>query len=198
MKDKASVSDRTVAELIERVGRAAFGDGFTAGLNPAQWAALRYFGRANRFSRTVGGFAQFHGTTQGTASQTVKSLVEKNYLTRTAVPTDRRSFLLKITTDGQALLAGDPINELTKAVRELPPSQLPNLSESLDKILVQMLTRRGQPRFGVCSCCCHLRLDACRGHAQGPHECGLLGEPLSQQETTEICANYADARLQAT
>ncbi len=191
MKDKASLSEGTVAELIEKIGRAAYGDGFAAGLNPAQWAALRYFGRANRFSRTVGAFAQFHGTTPGTASQTIKSLIEKDYLVRTPVPTDRRSFLVILTTAGRALLTGDPINELTKAVRELTPSQLSNLSESLDKILVQMLTRRGQPRFGVCSCCCHLRLDACPGHAQGPHECGLLGEPLSQQETTEICANYA-------
>ena len=198
MKKKASVSERAVAELIEQVGRAAYGDGFAAGLNPAQWAALRYFGRANRFSRTVGAFAQFHGSTRGTASQTVKSLVKKGYLTRTPVPRDRRSYFLNLSTDGRAMLTGDPVHELTEAVRGLSPSRLSNLSESLDRILVQMLTRRGQPRFGVCMCCCHLRLGACRGHSQGPHECGLLGEPLSQQETTEICADYADARRQAS
>ena len=193
MKNSVSVSERTVAYLIEQVGRAAYGDGFTGGLNPAQWAALRYFGRANRFSRAVGAFAEFQGTTRGTASQTVKALVQKGYLTREPSPGDRRSFRLQVTAEGRTLLRDDPFHELAGVAGALTPEQRSDLAQGLDIILDRILTRRGLPRFGVCSCCCHLRLDACRGHPLGPHECGLLSAPLSEQETGEICVKYSEA-----
>ena len=64
------------ADLVLQLGRAAYADCAAGGLTQAQWIAMRYFARANRFSRTVSGFADFHGTTRGTASQTIKSLVE--------------------------------------------------------------------------------------------------------------------------
>jgi hypothetical protein len=63
--------------LLEQVGRFASGDAFLKGLNPAQRAVLPYFERANRVSRTVCALALFHGTTRGTATQTVKAPVEK-------------------------------------------------------------------------------------------------------------------------
>lgn len=194
MTDRASVSERSVAFLLEQVGRAAFGDGFSGGLNPAQWAALRYFGRVNRFSRAVSAFAEFQGTTRGTASQTVKSLVKKGYLTREPAPGDRRSFRLELTAEGRGLLEDDPFQELADIAGSLTPAQRSNLAQSLDIILDRILTRRGQARFGVCACCCHLRLDACRGHPLGPHECGLLSEPLGEREIGEICAKYSEAR----
>src|SRR5262249_11418773 len=66
------MSERAIAESIVHLGHIAQGDGFVAGRTPAQWTALRYFARANRFSRTPSAFAEFHGTTRGTASQTTK------------------------------------------------------------------------------------------------------------------------------
>jgi DNA-binding MarR family transcriptional regulator len=82
MAAPSNVSARTVAELVVQLGCLSRGDGFVADLTLAQWTALRYFSRANRFSRTVSAFAEFHGTTRGTASQTIKSLVQNDYLTR--------------------------------------------------------------------------------------------------------------------
>ncbi len=82
MAGPVDVSAQTVAELVVQLGCLARGDGFVADLTLAQWAALRYFSRVNRFSRTVSAFAEFYGTTCGTACQTVKSLVQNDYLTR--------------------------------------------------------------------------------------------------------------------
>ncbi|MEE8227707.1 MAG: MarR family winged helix-turn-helix transcriptional regulator, partial [Kiloniellales bacterium] len=82
MAAPVDVSAQTVAELVVQLGCLARGDGFVANLTVAQWAALRYFSSVNRFSRTVSAFAEFHGTTRGTASQTIKSLVQNDYLTR--------------------------------------------------------------------------------------------------------------------
>lgn len=183
-----------MAELVEQLGRAAYGDAFTGGLNPAQWAALRYFGRANRFSRTVSTFAQFQGTTRGTASQTVKALVKKGHLIREPVTGDRRSFRLRLTAEGRALLADDPCRELTSAASALSPGERSSLAEILGLMLNRILVRRGLPRFGMCPYCSHFRPHACCDHPHGPHECGLLREPLSEQETEQICVNYSDAR----
>ena len=59
--------ERTLAELIVFLGRLAYGGDRLTGLTPVQRAVLRYFARANRFSRTVSSFAEFHATTRGTA-----------------------------------------------------------------------------------------------------------------------------------
>ena len=44
---------RPLAELLAQVGRTAYCIGSGEDLRPGQWMALRYFSRANRFSRTV-------------------------------------------------------------------------------------------------------------------------------------------------
>src|SRR3974377_1180868 len=49
-------------------------DGYEGELSPAQWMALRFFARANSFSRTPSAFAEFQATTRGTASQAIKAL----------------------------------------------------------------------------------------------------------------------------
>ena len=49
-------------------------EGYDGELSPAQWMALRYFARANPFSRTPSAFAAFQATTRGTASQAIKAL----------------------------------------------------------------------------------------------------------------------------
>ena len=61
-------------ELFEQVGKAAYNLGYTPGLNPAQWAALRYFDEATHERQTVTGFAQFQGTTKGTERDTNRML----------------------------------------------------------------------------------------------------------------------------
>ena len=59
------------AILIERLGRLLQTEEQETGLNPAQWQALRFLGRANRFSRTPATVADYLGSTRGTVSQTL-------------------------------------------------------------------------------------------------------------------------------
>jgi hypothetical protein len=63
------MSARETAELLLLVGRLVQADGYDGELSPAQWMALRFFARANSFSRTPSAFAEFQATTRGTASQ---------------------------------------------------------------------------------------------------------------------------------
>lgn len=109
MRNDPKLSTRGLARLIEQVGKAAYNLGFTPGLNPAQWAGLRYFDEATTERRTVTGFAQFQGTTKGTASQTVAALVRKGYLRRVGDKQDRRVHRLVLTDESQVLLRADPL-----------------------------------------------------------------------------------------
>lgn len=195
MAEKRPISERAVAELIEQLGRCAYGEAFTEGLNPAQWTALRYFGRANRFSRMVSAFALYHGTTRGTASQTVKALVGKGYLRRRPVETDHRAFRLELTAKARKFLAQDPFGDLVSASGVLSPERRTAVVKGLKAILGCLVENRGGPLFGVCPSCAHLRGDGCCLESSNPYECGLFGEPLSEEELAEICVNYQPAAL---
>jgi DNA-binding MarR family transcriptional regulator len=183
-------SAHDVAQLIEQVGRCVHGDGYAGGLNPAQWAALRFFDRANRFSRTVGAFAAYHGSTRGTASQTVKSLVGKGCLRREPVPGDRRSVRLALTEQGRRMLERDPMRALVEAARALDGERRGALVDGLDRVLEQVLLLQGRARFGVCACCCHLEADSCAATTGSPYRCGLLQESLGEDDVARICVSH--------
>ncbi len=189
MNGNQPTPERTIAELIEQLGRTARGDAFMEGLNPAQWAALRYFARANRFSQTVGAFARYHGTTRGTATQTIKSLVSKHFLKRCPIKTDRRSFRLELTPKARNCLAGDPLHDLETAASTLPFGQQSTVAECLQTILQQLASARNHSVFGVCSSCTHLSCEKC-ARDRTLYECALLEEPLKEEDLNAICVNY--------
>ena len=74
------MSARETAELLLLLGRLVQAEGYHGDLSPAQWMALRFFARANSFSRTPSAFAEFQATTRGTATQTIKALETGGYL----------------------------------------------------------------------------------------------------------------------
>ncbi len=190
MLELSSSPERAVAELVEQLGHCACSDAFGAGLNPAQWSALRYFERANRFSRTVSAFAQYHGTTRGTASQTIRVLVQKGYLRRLPAMHDQRSFRLDLTERAQQELGSDPFTEFVSAAGTLPPEQCSALARGLRAMLEQVLEKRARRPFGMCTTCEHLRaLDGQSGGRSG-HYCRLQGETLAEQELGRICVDH--------
>jgi DNA-binding MarR family transcriptional regulator len=177
--------ERRVAELALQVGRAAYGEGSSADLTPAQWTALRYFARANRFSRTISAFAEFHATTRGTASQTVKSLVARGYLSRTRSERDGRSTDFALTERSRRALAADPFEAVVRAVRLLTPVQRERTASALRKVLDNLAAERERPAAGVCALCGHLK-----PAGRGAFRCGLLREPLAGSELEQLCARF--------
>jgi DNA-binding MarR family transcriptional regulator len=93
------MSARETAELLVQVGRLVQAEGYDGELSPAQWMALRFFARANQFSRNPSAFAEFQATTRGTATQTIKSLEAGGHLVRQPSKADRRS--VRSATDEQ-------------------------------------------------------------------------------------------------
>lgn len=194
MSKRPATNERAVAELVTRLGRIVYGDGFIEGLTPAQWTALRYFSRANRFSRTVSAFAEFHATTRGTASQTVKSLVENGYLRRERSTRDRRSVRFDLTQPARALLARDPFESLVAAAGNLSNTSRQVLGQGLDRMLRTLTEHHGKKAFGTCVNCRYLSTGVCCQEDTTGLQCELLGEALSEPETEQLCVNFTASR----
>jgi DNA-binding MarR family transcriptional regulator len=174
-----------LAEQIVHLARLAHGAGDT-GLTPAQWTALRYFARANRFSRTPSAFSEFHATTRGTASHTVKSLIAMGFLIRCANEADGRSALIEVTEAGRAKLAHDPLTDLATCIAALPQGQRGALSAALAGLTNSMARARCAPVFGPCDGCSH-----CDTTQAGPAYCRCTQTLLDAAEMGSICADYA-------
>ena len=183
--------NRGIAELTSQLGRYAYADASAAGgLTSAQWSALRYFSRANRFSRTVSAFAEYHATTRGTASQTVKGLVERKYLKRTRSASDGRSTRLDVTPKAIRILEHDPFHRLTQAADSLSATARRRVTSALDRMLTQLARELSKPAFGICAHCSHLYGDGCCLNDQPGYECKLLNEPLLEPEIEQLCVNF--------
>jgi DNA-binding MarR family transcriptional regulator len=178
-----------ITNLINRLGRTIHCLQFAQGLNPAQWEALRFLSRANRYSRTPSALAEYLQTTKGTASQTLKCLETKGYVRRVPVPEDRRAVRIDITDNGRAVLRRDPLQCLDASA-----STLGKDTEAARRVLTLLTnaTERahGGREFGLCEECTHFCKNATAGAEGGPHKCGLTGDPLSAADSTKICVNH--------
>ena len=191
------MNGRAIAELVFHLGRIASGEGLVEGLTAAQWAALRYFAQANRFSRTPSAFAAFHGTTRGTASQTIKSIETLGYLTRMRSEGDKRSVLLVLTEKARGILANDPFESLVRAADSLPPSVQGHFADALQRMLGQVAQERGKPPFGTCTSCQHLESDGCSHEGHTPYTCGFSTESLRLDDLNGVCINFVPGKPMA-
>jgi DNA-binding MarR family transcriptional regulator len=185
---------RIISETIFYLGRIASGDGLVAGLTSGQWTVLRYFARANRFSRTPSAFAAFHGTTRGTASQVIKSLVAQSHLKQTRSKADGRSVRLDLTHRARAIIAKDPLEALVRAADALPPGVRSHFANTIQRMQCNVASETGKPIFGTCERCEHLEGDGCYKQGGGEYACGFVNEPLSEDELEELCIHFTPGR----
>ncbi len=180
-----------VAFLLERIARLLASGARADGLNPAQREALRYLARANRFSRNPTAVAQFLAATKGTVSQTLIALERKGLLEKHRDEADGRGVRLELTGAGRGLAAGaDRAAGLAGAIASLPPLHVSIISQTLARILADMLDTAGGRSFGNCLGCRHFSDGAHTEGADGPHLCGYFHAPLSEAEAARICAAH--------
>lgn len=125
---------------MDQISRLNDSASFVHGLNPAQWAALRFFAEANPQVRTTTAFARYHATTKGTASKSVRALERKGFLTRERSIHDGRAAILEVTEHGRRLLREDPLNDLARCMDGLSDQQRFALAEALETVVRTMLT----------------------------------------------------------
>lgn len=176
------------AEMLVHVARLVHGGGADASLTPAQWTALRYFANANALSRTPSGFSEFHATTRGTASQTVKSLIALGLLARRVNAQDARSTLIDVTESGMARLRQDPLGDLMALIDGMDPARRAAFDTTLAEIAAGLARRRGAPTFGQCGDCGHCDTNG----AQGAY-CRCTQSLLQDPEMRALCIDFTPA-----
>jgi DNA-binding MarR family transcriptional regulator len=188
-KDKVDVD--SIAWPLERLMRLMRGSEHDGDLNPAQWEALRYLARANRFSDSPGALTRYLGSTKGTVSQTIKALERKGLVTKSQRANERRSVCLTLTETAKTALANDPLAAFSRTIDDLNGKTKRRLSKGLRGLLEAELTRQEQPQFGVCSTCRYYREKGRAVELMGPHACMLFEVGLSDADATLICVEHA-------
>lgn len=138
-----------VAQLLVQLSRRVLEKRHADDLHAVQWSALRYFARAGRRSATVMGLATYLGNTTGSASRTVRSLVERGLIVGEPLREDARSVALTLTAAGEAALREDPLNDVTDALAQIDEDDLARLGDVLDRIHETMTARRRRTHGGT-------------------------------------------------
>ena len=192
-RDDDSTAELSTAESLtqlERLARLMRAASHAEGLNPAQWEALRYLARANRFSNAPGALTRYLGATKGTVSQTVIALARKGFITKAARAGEGRSVALAVIPAGEALLARDPLLAVAADIAALGPKTRRRFNRAVAELMAAGLKRGGDPVFGTCPGCRYFRERGAEDRADGPHFCMLFEAPLAKAETHRLCASH--------
>jgi len=178
-------------DLVEALGRLLEGElrerAGAEGLQPIHVRALAFLGRANRYSNTPRGLAEWLGLTKGTVSQSLQLLHRRGLVERAPDPDDGRVVRMGLTARGRALLERcRRAPGWEGAVGQLPAGRREEAAATLRALLLEMQRRRGRLTFGECRTCRHL----VRG-GEGAFRCGLTAEPLRSSDTLRICREHA-------
>jgi DNA-binding MarR family transcriptional regulator len=187
------MSARETAELLLLVGRLVQADGYDGELSPAQWMALRFFARANLFSRTPSAFAEFQATTRGTASQAIKALEAGGYLVRQRAQADGRSVTLRLTDKGHEAVARDPFEVLVRAVDSLDAQEQAAMRDALRHVLTTVAANGTHPHFGVCQDCAYLGEETHRDSTRASRsalECLLFRVAIEPDDAGLLCVHF--------
>lgn len=177
--------DLRIRELINRLARLDAASGWDGDLNPTQREVLVYLGRANRFSRSPSHVAEYLGTTRGTTSQSLKSLLQKGYVTERRSVLDKRTISFDLTAKGNEVAGAGGI--LEQCLTGLDGRQKLALHASLSDVLRAFLVKNQGRAFGVCRTCDHFEASESGGY------CRLLSEPLSPEDISLICHEQVSA-----
>jgi DNA-binding MarR family transcriptional regulator len=191
------MSGRETAELLLQVGRLVQAEGYHGELSPAQWMALRFFARANQFSRNPSAFAEFQATTRGTASQAIKALEAVGYLVRQRSEADGRSVTLRLTDKGKEAIARDPFEVLVRAVDSLDPEERTAVHDALHHVLTTVAASGAHRHFGVCQNCGYLGGETCGCSTRATRsalECLLFGVPIEPEDAGLLCVHFKPKR----
>lgn len=178
------------AALLERLARIVRAREHEADLNPAQWEAMRYLARCNRYSDSPSALTAYVGATKGTVSQTINALVRKGLVAKRPRDGERRSVRLELTEEGRRQLERDPWQDVAKQIDTIPLVIWNALRSNLSELLRNELKRRGNAPFGRCLTCRNFLRNKVDSPPATPHYCRLLEEPLSDEDAGRLCVEH--------
>lgn len=192
-EDEEDTDGRMIVWPLERLARLMRAREHEDGLNPAQWEALRFLARANRFSNSPGALTRYLGATKGTISQTLMALERKGFVSKSQREGGGKSIRLTLTPKGRDALSRDPWADLARAADGLGGKTKRRMQRGLDELLAEELQRAALASFGVCTSCRYFREGGRVADARGPHLCMLFEEALSSEDAQHICIEHVTA-----
>jgi DNA-binding MarR family transcriptional regulator len=183
-EESAPVPAAVIAD-VERLARLMRQASHAHGLVPVQWEALRYLSRANRFSKAPGALARYLGTTKGTISQTLLTLEKRGLIQKQTRGDDARSVNVSLTPAAEALLVHDPQNGLVGSAGDLGGKTARRFARAVSELLASEARRSGEPSFGNCLTCKHLRIET-----DDTLLCRSFAEKLAEQEAEKLCLRH--------
>lgn len=180
-----------IVEIVDRLSRFAHSIQFAEGLNPAQWAALRYVARANSNSCSPSALADLVGLTEGTVSQTRKALEAMGLIERHRKPSDRRAIRITVTQDGHELLLKDPLGRIHDALTPCDWTEQRKIVDGMQGLL-DVFQRYGQiPDFGPYLSFTPYEPEGCGEISGVGCRCGVSGELFNSLEADQVCADFS-------
>lgn len=152
--------------------------------------ALLFLDRANRYSNTLAGLADYLGLTKGTVSKSVAWLEQGGHLRRTPDSQDRRVHHLALTDSGievvERLLAHLRLGDIARCMG-MPQTQ--QATQMLRHVLSTCQRLNQRRSFGICR--------GCRHHRRTPKGgfCELTQEPLDEDQSERLCREFASPWL---
>ncbi len=184
---------KEVVDLLLQLGRGLLAESSEGALTTVQWIALRYFSRANKFSRTLSGLAAYQATTAGTTSQTIKCLEQARLIERDRSAEDARSSVFTLTDAGWAIMEHDPLTHLAGEIEALSASELLHLREIVRYLLANIGGTQTRHPFGTCEDCIFLltrRVKRPDGTIVKEYLCKLLDLPIGDRKLQLLCKNF--------
>jgi len=179
-------------DILSRFARIIAAEGYTHGLQPVQWQALRFLDTANRFSRTAKGLTAWLGQTKGSVSQTLIALESKGLIEREIDCDDARVLRLNLTRTGRALLADSQTGLPERMLSHLSSGEHAQFIIFVQTMLLAELHKSGGTPFGLCRDCRHFISDS-----NGRHHCALLQVQLNDLDAEMICIEQESSLVEA-
>lgn len=179
--------------LLERLSRLVRAQEHASDLNPAQWEALRYLSRCNRFSNSPAALTRYLSATKGTISQTLIALERKGLVSKAPRPGQARSVVLALTDAGEAKLRDDPWQQVSAMIEAGGAKTRKRLANGTQKLVTKIIQIRGLPSFGSCDTCRYFREGGASNDMKGKHWCLLFEEPVTKTQARKICASHDTA-----
>lgn len=124
-----------LTELMELASRSIHSLGYAENLYPAQWTALRYFRKAPQGARTASELARFQGLATGPVSRTVRTLIQKGLVRKSATQPVGRAEHLELSETGSALLESDPMSRVEAEIANMNEGEREALASALEKVI---------------------------------------------------------------
>ena len=182
----------STADAFKRLISIIFRHSHQNDLTRGQWIALRYFGRACSFSRTVTAFAHFHAITPSGASQVIKGLCCQGLLEMSRNTDDKRITNVEVTEAGLEKLKSDPLHRLEDAISSLPAQAQIEFASTIFRLIDELSQSDDIAAFGTCSTCVYHKETADVGEGGSTHQCKHLHTTIQESDLHKICMHYEE------